>query len=98
MPITNAPGPPHNRGRGYCYDCGRALTRATPLDGELVVCTHCVEIVAPGEQIGRIAALWRRVIYPWHSATQDPHAAGWRRNRTRTSPRPALAPHGKEHH
>jgi hypothetical protein len=74
-----ARGPARNRARGHCYDCGRALTRATPLDGELAVCAYCAEIVAPAEQIGSIAARWGRAIYHWHSATQDPRAAGWRR-------------------
>jgi hypothetical protein len=78
---------PHARARarraaGYCYDCGRALTSATPLDAQLVVCAYW-EIIAPDEPIGPITARWRRAIHRWHSATQDPLVAGWRRQRTR---------------
>ena len=60
----------------FCYDCGHDTFES--FDGGYERCTVCCELVGPSEKVGLLRALIRRVLYRWHSNTQDAAARGWR--------------------
>lgn len=65
--------------RGACYDCGRRAFEAGSTLDDMLICTHCSELVYADELIGPFRALARRVLFRWHSNTGDAQARGWRR-------------------